>query len=653
MVRKQTMLLINIILTAFLLIIMLKQQIIYAGNFKPLNRALLTGPTYANPQISPNGKYFAYIAPKNYPPGLAPKFFTLNLWVQDTNRKSPAKVLTDNTSENVDMYFWAENNQDILYLQESNGNEQWQLHIVNIDTEKNHIVKGFQGKRVENIFLSQAYPQEALVFLNMHDPRFIDVYRLDLKTGEVKLKEKNPGNIEQWYPNDNFQILAAIRQNPDGSRSLIARKNEDSSWRTLVTWSVTEEVREIGYNKTGDGIYIVSTLGSNTEQLQEISLETGKVISVIATNEKSDISNVLFDKKSHTVQAVLFDYLKPRWLLLDKSLEEDFTPLQDLFGGSFEIVSRDLADEYWIIKVEFAEQPIKYYLYDRNQRLIKFLFHSKPELAGHQWLKVQPLIIKSRDGLNLISYLTLPPNKAAKNLPLILFVHGGPWLRDSWNRFNRYRQWFASLGYAVLQVNYRGSTGFGKKFLDSGNGEWGRKMQDDLTDAVNWAIDEGIADPKKVCIIGGSYGGYAVLAGLTFTPDLYACGVAVAAPTNLNTLVQSFPPDWALGKFVRQLRIGDVINDSSLNYERSPIFHVSKIRAPLLLFHGKNDPRVGVDHAASIEAAMKENEVNYEYVAYDNEGHTIRVPGNRLDMFEKIERFLAKELGEVESISST
>jgi dipeptidyl aminopeptidase/acylaminoacyl peptidase len=344
---------------------------------------------------------------------------------------------------------------------------------------------------------------------------------------------------------------------------------------------------------------------------------------------------------THEPQAVQFDYLKPEWRVIDLSIAADFDALKKNHPGVFFITSRDLADKNWVVGYDVDDGPIIYYAYNRDKKAAAFLFESRPELKKYKLAKMEPVIIPSRDKMDLVSYLTLPIGLEPKNLPLVLFVHGGPWGRDSWG-YDPEVQLLANRGYAVLQTNFRASSGFGKKFLNAGNLQWGAAMQNDLTDAVQWAIKKGYADPKRIAIMGGSYGGYATLAGVTFTPDLFACGVDIVGPSNIKTLFQAIPPYWAPLKKMFVMRVGDAENDDAVNKKISPLFHVDKIRVPLLIGQGANDPRVNIRESEQIVKAMRDKKLDVKYVVYTDEGHGFARPENRMDFNGFVDEFLSK-----------
>jgi dipeptidyl aminopeptidase/acylaminoacyl peptidase len=377
-------------------------------------------------------------------------------------------------------------------------------------------------------------------------------------------------------------------------------------------------------------------------QLKIIDVKTGEE-EIIISNPKVDLGGVMIHPTKYHVQAVAFNYDREHWTVLDETVEKDFQAIEAIFPGEFAIVSRDLADKNWLVAFSSDLKPTRYYAYNRDTKDATFLFTARPVLEEYDLAPMKFVEIETRDGLILPSYLTLPVGIEQKNLPLVLNVHGGPWARDGWG-YNPEVQWMANRGYAVLQVNFRGSTGFGKKFLHAGDKEWGRKMQDDLTDAVNWAIDEGWANPEKIAIYGGSYGGYAALAGAAFTPDLYTCAVDIVGPSNIMTLIASVPPYWEPLLKLFYSRVGDPNAEEEMLKERSPLFSAHKIKIPMLIGQGANDPRVKQSESEQIVAALKANEQYVEYVVYPDEGHGFARPENRLDFYGKTENFLARYL---------
>ena len=603
---------------------------------------LFGNPTRAQARISPDGGHLSWLAPS--PGGV------LNVWVQPADRSAPPRQITDDRVRGIRIHGWTQDGKRVFYLQDKGGDENWHLYAVGLDGGAAGDLTPFEGVRADNLITDPEHPGELLVGLNKRDPSLFDMYRLDLTSGELDLDTRNPGDVLGWTTDADFRIRAAEAADPGNGDTIIrVRDADDAPWRDLMRFPFGENGGAYSFDAGGERLFVTSSLGSDTTRLLAVDAKTGEVREELATNPKSDVASALVHPTEHRVQAVEFDYQKPEWTVLDASIREDFDYLRGVAEGALSIASRTLADDRWIVAYEPDNGPVSYYLYRRETRSAEFLFDTRPELKDYRLTDMRPVLIPARDGLTLPGYLSLPAHvdadKPASPLPMVLLVHGGPWARDSWG-YDPQAQWLANRGYAVLQVNFRGSIGFGKAFLNAGNGEWGvGAMQRDLTDSVRWAVEQGIADPKRVCILGGSYGGYAVLAGLAFTPDIYACGVDIVGPSHIKTLFESIPPYWAPAKKEMVLRVGDVENDRELNRRISPFFHAEKIKAPLMVLQGANDPRVKIAESDQIVSAMRERRLPVTYVVFPDEGHGFARPENRLDANARIERFLSEHLG--------
>ena len=598
---------------------------------------LFGNPTTMAVQISPNGQWFSYLAPS--------KAGVLNIWLQDAQFAHGPIMISNDIKRGIREYGWAKDSNSVLYFQDTAGDENAHVYSVNVADKTTRDLTPYPGVRAEGLTLNKDYPDEILVGLNLRNRSFFDMYRINLKTGAVTLDTQNPGDVASWLADANLQIRAAlVSNNQDGSTTLKVRKDSHSPWRAIITWPFGESGDPILFSKDGKKLTIESTLNSDTGRLLTIDPNNGKILHVDSQDSRSDIDDVLIDPDKRIIQAVQFNYLKPNWIILDPKIKKDFAILSQFNKGIFDIESRDTKDNIWIVSYSSDVSPAEYYKFDRKTHQLKLLYVARPELKKYTLAPMQPKIIKTRDDMQLTAYLTVPVGIKSERLPLVLDVHGGPWARDSWG-YNGQSQWLANRGYAVLQVNYRGSRGFGKRLLNAGNGEWGRAMQNDLSDAVAWVIKEGIADPKKICIYGGSYGGYAVLAGLAFTPELYACGVDIVGPSNLQTLLASIPPYWKVMLKEMLLRIGNVDKDSAFNQKISPLFHAQNIRAPLLIAQGLNDPRVNISQADTIVKTLRDKKIKVTYVVYTDEGHGFARPENRLDFYGRAEEFLQQVLG--------
>jgi len=600
-------------------------------------RELLFGnPQRAAPKISPDAKRFAFLAPEEG---------VLNIWLADgVDAKAPerARPLTKDRGRGIRAYFWADDGRSLIYVQDKDGDENWHLHQVDLETGKTRDLTPFDGAQAQVLATDPKFPHEILAAINARDKTCHDVYRIDLRGGEPTMICRNPGDVSGWIPDPQYRILGCKTQREDGGSELRVRADENSAWKTLAAWDADEQGGAHGFTPGGDSIYVETSLGSDTTRLVEMSLEDG-FEKTLFHHDAVDVGPALFHPTRYHLEAVGADVERLEWTVLDESLKADFETLRGVCGGDFSIASRDDADRLWIVFYNNDTRPPCYFLYDRETKTAEFLFSTKPELEEYELGAMRPVTITARDGLKLRSFLSLPPKAEAKNLPLVLLVHGGPWARDHWG-YHPEALWLADRGFAVLRVNYRGSTGYGKKFLFAGNREWGAKMQNDLTDAVRWAVDEGVADPKRVAIYGGSYGGYAALAGAAFTPGVYACAVDIVGPSNLVSLIQSIPPYWQMLKRVFDLRVGSLEAEPDFLKSRSPLFFADQIEIPMLIAQGANDPRVKQAESEQIVEALRGKGKAVEYMLFPDEGHGFARPENRLKFYEAAEKFLKKHL---------
>ncbi|GAC1464426.1 MAG: hypothetical protein NVS2B14_13300 [Chamaesiphon sp.] len=429
----------------------------------------------------------------------------------------------------------------------------------------------------------------------------------------------------------------------DGGYDLLYREAQDLPWDTLRHWGPDDEGYAVTFSDDGKTLYMVGTHDANAQRLIALDLAT-RSETVIVSDPQYDVGGILIHPVKRVIQAISFYKDKQEWQVLDQSIAADFDAIAKVREGEFSINSRDLADKTWLVSYLTDDGPVYYYAYNRESKSSTLLFSNQPKLEGLSLASMQPVSYEARDGLTIHGYLTTPVGIPTKHLPTILLVHGGPWARDTWG-YSPMVQWLANRGYAILQVNFRGSTGYGKAFVNAGNREWAAKMHDDLIDAFNWLVQQEIADPKKVAIMGGSYGGYATLVGLTFTPDIFAAGVDIVGPSNLVTLMQSIPPYWAPMKAMFAHRLGDLETEEEFLKSRSPLFFADRIEKPLLIGQGANDPRVKQAESEQIVEAMQQAGKPVEYALYTDEGHGFARPENRLHFYAIAEEFLAKYLG--------
>jgi len=611
-------------------------------------RSVLFGnPKRARPRLSPDSKYMAYIAPDEKD--------VLQVWVR-TIRETDDRQVTQDKKRGIRAYFWTYKPEQLIYLQDSDGDENYHLYAVDL---VNNIVRDltpFQGVKAQPIDLDPETPDQVLVGLNLTNAQKFDVYRINLNNGAVEFDTENPGNIVSWTADAQFQIRAAVAATPDGGSDLLYRETPDQDWELLRHWSADDEGGPLSFAIIGKTLYIVGSHDANAQRLLSLDLESRQE-TVMAADDQYDVDDVLIHPTKRHVEAVSFYKDQEEWQVLDESIGKDFEVIRQIHDGEFAIASRDLADENWIVGYVTDDGPVYYYHYHRPSQTSEFLFTNQPELEDLPLAKMEPISYQARDGLTIHGYLTTPVGMEAKQLPTVLYVHGGPWARDTWG-YNPTVQWLANRGYAILQVNFRGSTGYGKDFLNAGNREWGAAMHDDLVDAVGWLKEQGIADPNRIAIMGGSYGGYATLAGLTFTPDVFACGVDIVGPSNLVTLINSVPPYWKPMMAMFAHRVGDIETEEEFLRSRSPLFYADRIKKPLLIGQGANDPRVKQAESEQIVAKMREKGKPVQYALYTDEGHGFARPENRMHFYAIAENFLAEylegraeEVGEIEGHS--
>jgi dipeptidyl aminopeptidase/acylaminoacyl peptidase len=601
-------------------------------------------PEKARARLSPDGKRLAYVAPVEG---------VLNVWVSQDDDPAKAKPVTQDKHRGIFNYFWAYTSKHILYTQDKNGDEDFHVYAVNLDSGEIKDLTPLEKIRAEIEGVSEKFPDEILVGINKRDPRFHDVFRVNLVTGERKLLQENPG-LAGFLSDDDYRIRFAINFTPDAGQVLL-KPAAGGKWEPMIEIGPLDAMTTspAGFDKTGQKLYFIDSRERNTAALTTIDLASGKQ-TLIAEDPRADIGGALTHPTEKNIQAVSFTYARTEWKIVDPAIKADLDYLKTVADGEIQITGRTLDDKRWTVAYVMDNGPVRFYIYDRQpQRKATFLFTSQPALEKLPLVKMHPQIIKSRDGLELVSYLSLPKwsdpdedGRPNEPLPMVLSVHGGPWARDEWG-YDPEHQLMANRGYAVLAVNYRGSTGLGKDFLNKAQREWAGKMHEDLIDAVNWAVDQKIAKKEKVAIMGGSYGGYATLVGLTFTPEVFACGVDIVGPSSLITLMENPPEYWFSFMPVMKLRVGDWTTEEGRKFleSRSPLFFVDKIKRPLLIGQGANDPRVKQAEADQIVKAMTEKKIPVTYVLFHDEGHGFARPENRFAFYAITEAFLAKNLG--------
>jgi dipeptidyl aminopeptidase/acylaminoacyl peptidase len=605
---------------------------------------LFGNPSRIQGRLSPDGQWLSWIAPRDG---------VLNVWVAPAAKPDEGRPLTNESQRPLRQHFWAPDSKTILYINDTGGDENFRLYGVNVVTGEQRTLTPFEKTRVQIVGISPLVTDRILVGLNNRDERWHDVHSLDLATAKLTLVMQNDG-YGSFEADRALNLRVASKPNAQGGSDWfrIADGKVDEKPFVSVGLDDSQTTTPLGFTADGRTLYWLDSRNRDTAALVAEDLDSGK-FELVAQDARADVGGILADPKSGRVQAYSVDYLRETWTALDPAVAKDLKFLDEQLDGEISVTSRTLADDAWLVAVDPVSAPATTYRYDRRAGKLTKLFVSRPELEGQPLVKMHPLELKSRDGKTLVSYLSLPPGSDSNGdgrpdrpVPMVLLVHGGPWARDVYG-YDGTVQWLANRGYAVLQVNFRASTGFGKAFISAGDREWAKRMHDDLLDAVDWAVKSGVTTRDRVAIMGGSYGGYATLAGLTFTPDVFACGVSIVGPSNLQTLLDSVPPYWEAFREQLYRRVGDPRTEDgrALLRERSPLFRADRIQRPLLIGQGANDPRVKQAESDQIVDAMREKKIPVTYVLFPDEGHGFARPVNNIAFNAVAESFLAQCLG--------
>jgi dipeptidyl aminopeptidase/acylaminoacyl peptidase len=607
--------------------------------------AIFGNPVRAAGRISPDGRYVSWLAPVNG---------VMNVFVAPASDPSAGRAVTRETRRNLQQYFWAPDSRHIIFQQDTGGNENFQIFAVPATGgESRNLTSVAANVRAQIQGVSPLKPDVILVGLNDRNPQFFDLYEINYRTGQRRLVEQNPG-YGGWIVDNQLRPRFATQQTATGATKVF-RKSPTGTWTEAfeIPSEDLQTTNAIGFNRADNALYWVDSRGRNTAALVRMDPVTGQS-TVVASNERADINNVIRDPRTFEPVAWGANYLRQEWTPMNGEIAADLTYLRSRLQGDINIVSSTDDASKMVVTASAAEKPAAFYLYDRADRNLRLLFETRPDLSNYPLQPMHPVAIRSRDNMELVSYLTLPPGSDAngdgrpeRRVPMVLYVHGGPWARDQYG-YNAAHQWLANRGYAVLSVNYRGSTGFGKRSIESAVGQWSGKMHDDLIDSVDWAIERGVTSRDQVAIMGGSYGGYATLVGLTFTPERFRCGVDIVGPSNLVTLMESFPAYWRpilAGTFFRHIGDPATPEGRARAMAQSPITRVDRIRVPLLIAQGQNDPRVVKAESDQIVAAMRQRNLPVTYVNFPDEGHGFVRPPNSMAFWAITESFLQPCLG--------
>ena len=589
-------------------------------------------PEKVMPVLSPDGTRIAYLAPSDG---------ALSVWVR-TIGANDDRVVASDPKRPIRNALWAPDGTRVLYLQDTGGDENFHLFAADPEGNAEPVdLTPYEGTRVELQSVDPTRPDTILIAMNRRDARVFDVHRLDPRSGAETLDTQNPGTIAAFADDAEMRVRAGVIQHPDASTEIVVRDEMSAPWRTLARFEPDDGTPDLaGFTPDGGALYAVTSEGANAARLVRYDLASGNREEV-AGDPQYDVAQVLFSP--HTKTPIAAAVLRDRfdWVVLDADYADDFAALARQVPGDVKIDSIDRADRRWLVSSTIDAGSLSYWTYDRDTKRAERLFVARPALERYTLAEMKPVTYPARDGLTIHAYLSTPAGVEPRNLPTVLFVHGGPWARDVWG-YNGYVQWLANRGYAVLQPNFRGSTGYGKAHMNAGDREWAGAMQHDLLDAKDWLVAQGISDPARVAIMGASYGGYATLAALAFAPDAFACGVDIVGPSNLNTLLASIPPYWETLRATFTRRMGE---DEAFLAAQSPLFKAGAIRAPLLIGQGANDPRVKIAESDQIVEAMRRNGQPVTYVVFEDEGHGFARPENNKRFNAAVEAFLRDTLG--------
>jgi dipeptidyl aminopeptidase/acylaminoacyl peptidase len=589
-------------------------------------------------QISPDGKYYSYMAPYET---------RMNVFVQERGKTETIR-LTSETDRDIAGYFWP-NSEQILYLKDNGGDENFKLYGVNIDGTNLKCYTDFENVRTDVIDALEDIDEEVIIGMNKRNPQVFDPYRLNLKTGEMTRLAENPGNIQGWMFDHDGKLRVAFAIVDGVNTSILYRETEKDEWKDVLTTSFKDNMSPYFFTFDNKNVIGTSNLGRDKSVVVEFDITNGKEVNVLYENPDYDVEGVFYSHKRKVLTAASYTSWKSERHFFDEESKALFERLTKELGQCEIGISGYNKDETVYIVRTYSDRSLgSYYIYDKNTDKLEKIVEVSPWIDENEMGSVTPVKYQSRDGLTINGYLTLPKGytmETAKNLPVVVNPHGGPWARDDWG-FNPEIQFLANRGYAVFQMNFRGSTGYGKSFWEASFKKWGREMQDDITDGTNWLINQGIADPKRIAIYGGSYGGYATLMGLVKEPALYAAGVDYVGVSNMFTFMQTIPPYWKPMLDMFHEMVGNPKADSLMLREVSPVYQADKIVAPLFIAQGANDPRVNKDESDQMVAALKARGVDVEYLVKDNEGHGFHNEENRFEFYRAMEAFLAKHMVE-------
>jgi dipeptidyl aminopeptidase/acylaminoacyl peptidase len=597
-------------------------------------RSVLFGnPERTGAALSPDGTRLGFVAPVDG---------VLNVWVGPADDPSAARPVTFDRGHGVTAYRFAHDDRTLVYLRDTDGDEDWRLYTLDLQTGEATLRTPQTGVTAALLGHNKWHPTTVLVGLNADNPQLHDVYSLDLTSGELAKVEQNPG-FAAWLVDSDLGVRGGAAMTPAGGVA-VALRNADGEYEPWLEVAPEDAATTtvLGWTRDGSALLMLSSVGGNTARLVRVDLATGAQ-QVLAEDPVYDVAGIITHPDTLEPQSVVFSKERDEWVHLDAELGAEVDALRARFTGDIGI-GRDRADRTWLVTETISDGPVRWYRYDRASGEATLLFAHKPDLESYRLAPMEPFSFTARDGLAVHGYVTFPVGVPRRDLPAVLLVHGGPWARDEWG-YDPEAQWLANRGYVCVQVNYRGSTGYGKRFLNAGDRQWAAAMHDDLLDAIDHLVSQGVIDRGRVGIYGGSYGGYAALVGAAFTPDVFRCAVDLVGPSNLITLIRSVPEYWKPQIALFHTKVGNPDTEEDFLWSRSPLSRVDDIHIPVLVAQGKNDPRVKEAEAEQIVAALRAQGLPHEYLLFEDEGHGLARPENREVFYGAAERFLAEHLG--------
>jgi dipeptidyl aminopeptidase/acylaminoacyl peptidase len=604
-------------------------------------RVLFGNPAYASPSISPGGTRLHFLAPDEG---------VMNVWVGPVDELTAAKVVTRDRRRGIRAFGFCHDDRTLFYLNDNDGDENWRLYLVDLETGEERCVTPFDRIQARLLAHNRWHPTTMLLGLNKDRRESHDVYRLDITTGELVKIADNPGYLN-WVINTDLQLRGGTMMNSRGGATIYLNDpdtGEATPWLEVPFEDATS-TRIAGFNRDGSALYLLSSIGANATRLYSVDTKTREQ-TLLAADETYDVKRVETDPDTRVPQAAVFAKDREEWVFLDDDFERAVAQIRSELArlgvdGELSIDRSEHSGRYWVVCVVAADGPVQFYIHDRDDGGLRFLFNHQPELANYRLATMEPFAFTARDDVEVHGYATWPPGVERKNLPAVVNVHGGPWTRNSWG-FDDEAQWLANRGYVCVQVNFRGSLGYGKRFHNLGAKQWATAMHTDLLDAIDHLAADGAIDTSRIAIMGASYGGYAALVGAAFTPEVFRCAIDVCGPSNLLTLLGAVEPYLKPLLSFMHANVGNPETDHDMLWERSPLSRVDDITIPILVVQGANDVRVKQEEAEQIVAALAAKGLPHKYLLFSDEGHGIARPDNRETFYAAAEAFLAEHLGQ-------